>query len=72
MHIYSPLYEGYNFNLYKKHIGADYEVNSQGREELHARIDACCKSLRLMSYQHFMIFMRVFFAVTNLKSRGDI
>ena len=59
----------FNFNEYKKTFSEDYKVNSQGREEFHATVDACCKSLRLMTYDHFMILMRVFFAVTNLKKR---
>ena len=34
------------------------KVNSQGREQLHALIENCAASLRLMSYQHFMIYMK--------------
>ena len=60
----------FNFNTYKSSMSEDYKVNSQGREEFHSTIDACCKSLRLMTYDHFMIFMKVFFAISNLKKRG--
>ena len=60
--------EGYNFNIYKKVL--DEKINSQGREQLHSLIEKCSASLRLMSYRHFMIFMRVFFATTNLFNRN--
>ena len=36
----------------------DGKVNSQGREQMHSLLDNCAESLRLMSYQNFMIFMR--------------
>ena len=48
--------DSFNWNLYKKHTKET--VNSQGREQLHALIENCAASLRLMSYQHFMIFMK--------------
>lgn len=48
--------ESFNWNLYKKHTKET--VNSQGREQLHALVEKCATSLRLMSYQHFMIFMK--------------
>ena len=48
--------DSYNWNIYKTHTKE--EVNSQGREQLHALIERCAASLRLMSYQHFMIFMK--------------
>ena len=50
--------EGYNFNLYKPHIGADYEVNSQGREELHAKIateSRFCMEVPMYSMNKFRI-----------------
>ena len=59
--------DGFNFNLYKSHL--DEHVNSQGREQLHSLIEKCSHSLRQLSYRHFMIFMRVFFAITNLNNR---
>ena len=59
--------DGYNFNLFKKHL--DENVNSQGHEQLHSLIDKCFNSLRQLSYRHYMIFMKVFFAVTNLQNR---
>ena len=48
--------ESFNWNLYKKHTKET--INSQGREQLHALVEKCATSLRLMSYQHFMIFMK--------------
>lgn len=59
--------DSFNWNVYKKHVKEP--VNSQGREQIHALIEECAKTLRLMSYQHFMIFMKVFFACTNLHNR---
>ena len=60
--------EGFNWNLYKPTV--QEKVNSQGREQLHSLINKCSESLRLMSYPNFMIFMKVFFAVTNLRNRN--
>ena len=48
--------DSFNWNLYKKHTKET--VNSQGQEQLHELIENCAASLRLMSYQHFMIFMK--------------
>lgn len=61
--------EGFNWNLYKPAV--QEKVNSQGREQLHALVTKCSESLRLMSYSNFMIFMKTFFAVTNLRNRKD-
>ena len=49
--------DSFNWNLYKKHTKAT--VNSQGREQIHALVEMCAASLRLMSYQHFMIFVKL-------------
>ena len=57
--------EGFNFNIYKRNLIV--KPNSQGREQLHALIEKCSDSLRLMSYRHFMKFMQIFFAVKNLE-----
>lgn len=62
--------DSYNFNLYKKYLNNEANINSQGREQMHAIVDACCKSLRQFSYSNYMTFLYVFFAVTNLKNRG--
>ena len=62
--------DSFNYNLYKNYLNEDISINSQGREQMHATVDACCKSLRHFSYSNYMTFLRVFFAVTNLKKRG--
>ena len=62
--------EGFNWNFYKHTV--DGQINSQGREQLHSLVEKCSESLRLMSYENFMIFMKVFFALTNLKSRDKV
>ena len=58
--------EGFNWNLYKHTV--DSKINSQGREQLHSLVEKCSDSLRLMSYENFIIF----FAVNNLKSRDKM
>ena len=62
--------DSFNFNLYKKYLKNEAHINSEGREQLHSIIDACCKSLRQFNYTNYMTFLKVFFAVTNLKNRG--
>ena len=62
--------DSFNFNLYKPVLIAGYRANSQGREEMHYLIDACGKSLRLMSYEHYMIFMRTF--LLSQTSRAEV
>ena len=60
--------DGFNFNIYKPHL--QLRPNSQGREQLHALVEKCTDSLRLMNYRHFMKFMKVFFSVKNLEQRN--
>ena len=60
--------ESFNWNLYKQSV--DEPINSQGREQMHSLVEKCSKSLRLMSYENFMVFMKVFFAITNLKNKN--
>ena len=62
--------DGFNFNLYKANLAA--KPNSQGREQIHSLIEKCTESLRLMNYRHFMIFMKVFFAIKNLEKWNEI
>lgn len=62
--------EGYNWMLYKDSYGTDEAVNSQSREQMHSALENLSKSLRLMNYQHFMLFLYVFFATTNIHNRG--
>ena len=58
--------EGFNWNIYRPTV--QEKVNSQGREQLHSLVSNCSESLRLMSYSNFMIFMKIFFDVTNLRN----
>ena len=60
--------QGFNYNIYKPFLQP--KPNSQGREQLHALIEKCSDSLRLMNYRHFMMFMRIFFALRNLEARN--
>ena len=46
---------GYNFNIYKPHL--TNKPNPQGREQLHALIEKCSDSLRLMNYKNFMTYI---------------
>ena len=62
--------EGFNWLLYKGSYGSEEAVNSQSREQMHSALENLSKSLRLMSYQHFMLFLYVFFATTNIHNRG--
>ena len=62
--------EGFNWNLYKGSYSKDEAVNSQSREQMHAILDNLSKSMRLMNYEHFMLFLYVFFATTNLHNRS--
>ena len=62
--------EGFNFNLYKEHLPE--KTNSQGREQLHSKLDKMVESLIQMDYPNFMLFMKLFFGINNLKSKGQI
>ena len=57
--------EGFNFNIYEPNLKV--KPNSQGRKQLHALIEKCLDSLRLMTCRHFMKFMQIFFTVKNLE-----
>ena len=35
---------------------------------MHSEMENCVKSLRQMEYKTFMIFMKIFFGLTNLKN----
>ena len=62
---------GYNYNLYKKYLPYKHS-NSQGREQMHAKLAKLCPSLKQMNYVDFMTFLRVYFGLTNLISKGEI
>ena len=66
-----PCSEGYNFNIYKKYLPP--RTNSQGREQLHAKMDKFAKSLIYFDYLDYMNFMKIFFfGLNNLKAKGEI
>ena len=44
----------------------------QGREQMHAKLDKLCPSLKQMDYSDYMHFLRVFFGLSNLKNKGII
>ena len=44
----------------------------KGREQMHAKLEKLCPSLKQMKYADFMNFLRVFFGMTNLKNMGKI
>ena len=59
--------EGFNFNLYKPHLPP--KTNSQGREQMHAKLDKMVDSLIQMSYVSFMTYIKIFFGLTYLKNK---
>ena len=60
--------EGFNINLYKHQMNG----YSQGREQMHSILTNLSKSIRSMSYRNSMISLKTFFALLNLKNRGDL
>ena len=60
--------DGFNFNEYKKYLQPGF--NSQGREQMHSQLNELTKSLQQMSYLNYMTFLKVWFAMQNLKNRG--
>ena len=58
---------GFNSMEYKKYWKSGYYT--QGREQIHSQIDALTPSFRQMSYQSYMVMLRTFFALNNLKKR---
>ena len=57
--------EGFNFNLYKKTFPKN--INSQGREQLHSKLEPLKASLTQMNYRNFFYFIRLFLAQTNIE-----
>ena len=57
--------EGFNYNLYKKTLPNN--INSQGREQLHAKLDNLKRSLTQMTYRNFFNFIRLFFVQNNIE-----
>ena len=62
--------QGFNFNLYKPYLPP--KTNSQGREQMHLKLDKMVKSLIQISYVTFMTYMKICFGLTNLKNKGII
>ena len=54
--------ESFNANIY----GDLDSYNSQGCEQVHSLMEKVSKTLRMKSYNNFMIWMSVFFAVRNM------
>ena len=63
--------EGYNYNLYKQYLPYNHP-NSQGREQMHSKLEKLCSNLKQMEYSDFIAFLRVFFGMTNLKNLGKL
>ena len=61
---------GYNFNLYKEHLS--HGTFSQGREQLHSKMKKLVGSLILMEYLTFMLFIKLFFGINNLRNKGKL
>ena len=61
--------EGYHFNLVKSHLPAGTHL--QGQEQIHAElVKKCVSSLQKVTPDILMIFMRLFFAMTNEKHKN--
>ena len=61
---------GYNFNLYKEHLS--HGTFSQGREQLHSKMKKLVGSLIQMEYSTFMLFIKLFFGINNLRNKGKL
>ena len=62
--------EGYNFNIYKEHL--PHGTFSQGREQLHSKMEKMVDSLIQMEYSTFMLFIKLFFGINNLRNKGEL
>ena len=58
---------GYDSQCYKVHMPAHF--STQGREQIHAKLEKLKPSFRQMNYTLFMIMHKVFFVIQNLKSK---
>ena len=63
---HSSCSNGYNFDQYKPYTAKNNCENSQNREQLHSTLSKLGKSLRQMSYQNFMQYLKAFFAISNI------
>ena len=60
-------YAGFNFKAYQDHLG--FKANSSAREQVHAAMKECGEHLMQLNYRNFMISLKVFFALQNLKKK---
>ena len=61
---------GFNAKIYKKTLLSS--LNSQSREQTNAKLARLKPSLRMMSYENFMIMSRIFFLINNMRSNRTI
>ena len=61
---------GFNADIYKPFMPSGY--NTQGREQLHAKIERLKPSFSQMNYVSTMSMYKVFFGISNLKAIGVI
>ena len=59
---------GFDSRFYKNAILQN--MNSQSREQTNSKIAKLKPSLRQMNYQSFMVMVKVFFRINNLKANG--
>ena len=62
--------DDYNFNLYKIYLRPN--TNSQGLEQIHAKMQRFASSLVYFDYVDYISFIRIFFAFNNLKARKEL
>ena len=61
---------GYDSQAYKPYMPPHF--STQGREQIHAKLEKLKSSFRQMNYTSFMIMHKVFFGIQNLKNNGVI
>ena len=61
---------GFNAKHYKKTMLSS--LNSQSREQTNARLARLKPSLRMMSYETFMVMTKIFFMINNMRSNGTL
>ena len=61
---------GFNSDIYKQFMPPGF--NTQGREQLHAKIERLKPSFSQMNYVSTMTMYKIFFGISNLKAKGII
>ena len=61
---------GFNAKHYKKTLLSN--LNSQSREQTNAKLARLKPSLRMMSYEVFMVMIRIFFLINNMRANETI